>query len=146
MRKLILSLVVVFVIAVYSLYEQQKSGGNTAVVNISPSISPNKSGASSSSSINYKDGEYTGSTADAFYGYIQVKAIIQGGKIADVKFLRYPNDSGNSVEINQQAMPLLRQEAIQTQSSHVDIVSGATNTSEAFQQSLQSALTRAKQV
>jgi len=92
----------------------------------------------------YKDGEYTGNTADAFYGNIQVKAIIQGGKITDVQFLQYPNDRSTSIMINQQAMPYLKQEAIQAQSAQVDIVSGATDSSQAFQQSLQSALSQAK--
>jgi len=41
-------------------------------------------------------------------------------------------------------MPSLKQEAIQTQSAQVDIVSGATQTSQAFIQSLASALTKAK--
>ncbi|HEX3096025.1 MAG TPA: hypothetical protein VHQ20_02810, partial [Patescibacteria group bacterium] len=36
----------------------------------------------------YKDGTYTGSVADAYYGNIQVKAIISGGKITDVIFLQ----------------------------------------------------------
>ena len=92
----------------------------------------------------YKDGSYTGSVADAFYGNIQVKAIISGGKITDVQFLQYPNDRGTSVMINAQADPYLTQEAIQVQSANVDIVSGATDSSMAFQQSLQAALNQAK--
>lgn len=92
----------------------------------------------------YKDGSYTGSEADAFYGFIQVKATVSGGKITDVTFLQYPNDRGESVRINQRAMPLLKQEAIQAQSSQVDGVSGATDTSQAFIESLTSALNQAK--
>lgn len=91
----------------------------------------------------YKDGTYTGSPADAFYGNIQVQAVISGGKITGVNFLQYPNDRGTSIMINQQAMPYLRQEAIAAQSANVDIVSGATDSSMAFRQSLQSALNQA---
>lgn len=91
-----------------------------------------------------KDGQYTGSAADALYGNIQVKAVIQGGNIVDVQFLQYPNDRSNSIRINQQAMPYLKQEAIAAQSSQVDIISGATDTSYAFIQSLASALTQAQ--
>lgn len=91
----------------------------------------------------YKNGTYTGSVADAFYGNVQVKVIISGGKISDVQFLQYPNDRGHSIELNQYATPILRTEAIQAQSANVDIVSGATDTSYAFQQSLQSALSQA---
>jgi len=92
----------------------------------------------------YKDGAYTGSAADALYGYIQVKATVKDGKLTDVEFLQYPNDRRNSVEINSQAMPMLKQQAIQIQSAKVDGVSGATDTSQAFIQSLGDALQQAK--
>jgi len=92
----------------------------------------------------YKDGSYTGDVVDAFYGNIQVKAVISNGLIADVIFLQYPNDRNTSVEINTQAMPILKQEAIAAQSANVDGVSGASSTSPAFIQSLQSALDQAK--
>lgn len=92
----------------------------------------------------YADGSYTGSVSDAYYGSVQVKAIIRSGKIADVQFLQYPNDRSNSRSINDQAMPLLTQEAIQAQSAQVSGVSGATFTSDAFVQSLTAALALAK--
>jgi len=92
----------------------------------------------------YKNGSYTGSVADAHWGYIQVQAIIQNGKITDVQFIQYPNDRNRSVMINQYADPQLTSEAIQAQSSNVDVVSGATDSSEAFIQSLSDALSQAK--
>ncbi|HXB13815.1 MAG TPA: FMN-binding protein, partial [Bacteroidia bacterium] len=92
----------------------------------------------------YKDGTYTGSVADAFYGPIQVQVTVTGGKITNIKFLQAPNDHEQSIQINQQADPMLAQEAIETQSATVDIISGATDTSSAFIQSMQSALSQAK--
>lgn len=92
----------------------------------------------------YKDGNYTGTVEDAYYGYIQVQVSINNGRISDVSFLQYPNDNGTSLYINSQAMPILKSEAIQAQSAQVDIVSGASDTSMAFQQSLASALAQAK--
>lgn len=92
----------------------------------------------------YKDGTYKGDSVDAYYGLVQVQAVIQSGQIADVQFLSYPNDRQNSVRISAYATPILTQEAIQAQSANVDIVSGATLTSQAFQQSLASALAQAK--
>lgn len=92
----------------------------------------------------YRDGAYTGNSADAYYGYVQVKAIIQGGKITDVQFLDHPSDRGTSIEINNQAMPYLISEAIQAQSANVDTVSGASETSGAFRESLGSALAQAR--
>jgi uncharacterized protein with FMN-binding domain len=92
----------------------------------------------------YKDGQYDGVTTDAYYGIVQVRAIIQGGKLTDVQFLSYPSDRSYSREVNNIAMPILKSEAIKAQSAQVNAVSGATNTSRAFIQSLSSALNAAK--
>ncbi|MBI5405757.1 FMN-binding protein [Candidatus Kaiserbacteria bacterium] len=92
----------------------------------------------------YADGSYTGSPADAYYGTVQVVAIVRNGKMTDVQFLQHPDNQPNSRYINGQAMPLLTQEAIRAQSAQVDGVSGATFTSQAFVQSLSSALAQAK--
>lgn len=91
----------------------------------------------------YKDGTYTGSAEDAYYGNIQVQVTITNGSITDVQFLQYPNDNGTSRSINMQAMPYLRSEAIQAQSAQVDIVSGASDSSAAFIKSLGNALGQA---
>ena len=92
----------------------------------------------------YKDGSYTGSVADALWGNLQVQAIIKNGKITNVVFLQYPNDRNRSIMINSYADPQLTSEAIQVQSANVDIVSGATDSSDAFIQSLTDALSQAK--
>ena len=92
----------------------------------------------------YADGTYTGNVADAYYGNMQVQITIQNGKISDVQFLQYPNDRSTSIRKNQMAMPVLKSEAISSQNANVDIVSGATATSQAFIQSLSSALSQAK--
>jgi uncharacterized protein with FMN-binding domain len=92
----------------------------------------------------YKDGTYTGNAADAFYGNIKVQVVISGGKITDVVFLEHPSEHTRSVAINTIAMPNLKQEAIQAQSANVNVVSGATDSSNAFIQSLASALVQAK--
>ncbi len=91
----------------------------------------------------YKDGTYAGVSADAYYGTVQVAAVISGGRLADVRILDYPQDRGTSRMINQQAMPTLVQEALTAQSAHVDGVSGATDSSGAFRTSLASALAQA---
>jgi uncharacterized protein with FMN-binding domain len=92
----------------------------------------------------YKNGVYKGPEVDAYYGLVQVQATIQSGKLTNVQFLEYPTDRRTSQEINNIAVPYLQQEAIQAQSARVDIVSGATLTSEAFMMSLQNALDSAK--
>jgi uncharacterized protein with FMN-binding domain len=82
--------------------------------------------------------------ADAQWGVVQVQVVIQNGKIINVQFLQYPNERNRSVEINSYADPILVNEAIQAQSAKVDIVSGATDTSQAFIQSLSNALSQAQ--
>jgi len=157
-KKLLLSLGVISVFIAYSWQQRhqisatvatnnsnsnQSQGSNTAAPHPVGDDNSSTHKMPSSSNGKYKDGQYTGNVADAFYGNLQVKAIISGGKITDVQFLQYPNDQQNSVFVNQQAMPVLKQEAIKAQSSHVDIVSGATESSVAFVQSLTNALDQA---
>ena len=168
MKKFGLSAFVVFLFIAYSIHERGEAQENVHVIppkpmqttrsiNSSNAVTPTPTSTGSppengavtaapkpQSSGIYKDGTYTGPVTDAFYGNIQVQAVIQGGKIVNVVFLQYPNDRSTSVMINQQAMPFLKQEAIQAQSAKVDIVSGATDSSQAFIQSLQQALSQAK--
>jgi uncharacterized protein with FMN-binding domain len=154
MKKVLLSGLVILSFIVYSAHQR---GGDDSPNVIKPASSQTAPVASnqqssqtsntntnSSGSTTYKDGQYTGSKADAFYGFIQVMAVISGGRLTEVRFLQYPHDNPTSVEINSQAMPYLQQEAIKAQSANVDIVSGATDTSQAFIQSLSSALNSAK--
>lgn len=93
----------------------------------------------------YKDGQFSGSEIDTPYGTVQVAAIIATGKITDVKFLQMPYDEGHSREVTAFSEPQLKTMALNNQSSHVDFVSGATDTSIGFEQSLQAALDQAAQ-
>lgn len=92
----------------------------------------------------YKDGTYTGSVADAVYGKLQVAVTISGGKITDITWPVYPNSPGHTSEVSASALPALKQEVIVSQSANVNVVSGATQDSQAFQESLAAALSQAK--
>ena len=92
----------------------------------------------------YKDGEFTGDPAEILWGIVQVKAVIQNGRIAQVQFLQMPFDRTRSVEITDLAKPLLESEAIKAQSARVDLVSSATLTSLGFRETLASALAKAE--
>jgi uncharacterized protein with FMN-binding domain len=96
-------------------------------------------------SYTYNDGSFIGNSADAYFGNIQIKVSIKNHLISDVQFLDYPKDRSTSLQISNNAMPILKSEAIQAQSANVDIVSGATQTSQAFIESLKSALVLAQQ-
>jgi hypothetical protein len=56
---------------------------------------------------------------------------------------QYSYHTSRSQFIMTQALPILRQEFLNAQSAHIQLISGATFTSDAFEQSLQSALLRA---
>ena len=146
-KKLLLTAAVILCLFGYS-FAMKHGDSNTVLKPLAPNnantgTSTTNTGSTMAASQSYKDGSYTGDVADAFYGNIQVQVTVSGGKITDVQFLQYPNDRQNSIYINQQAMPILRQEALQAQSAHVDGVSGATDTSQAFVESLSSALSKA---
>lgn len=151
-KKVVVAALIIGVFLLYSLTHSRASAlaptlapntssGNTASSSTSSGAS---TGSTSATTVKYKDGSYTGSVADAQWGYIQVKATISGGKLTNVEFLQYPNERDRSIEINNYADPQLAQEAIQAQSAQVDVVTGATDSSEAFMQSLSDALSQAQ--
>ena len=104
------------------------------------SSSSGTSSSGSSSSAAASAGTFTGSVVDTRYGPVQVQVTVSGGTITAVEALQYPSTDPHSSRINATAIPALVQEALQAQSAQVNSVSGATYTSEAFMQSLQSAL------
>ena len=67
-----------------------------------------------------------------------------GGTISKVTVLQYPNGNGKDQEINGYALPILTQETVDAQSAQIDMVSGATVTSNGYLESLQSALDQAR--
>ena len=84
----------------------------------------------------------TGNVVPSRYGNTQVQVTITNGKITSVTALQLPT-GGRSGRISQYVEPILSSEALTAQSASIDIVSGATYTSEAYAQSLQSALDQA---
>lgn len=84
-----------------------------------------------------------GDAAQTRYGPVQVQVSVSGGRITAVDVLQYPDSSGKDQRINSQAIPQLVDETLSAQSSRIDMVSGATYTSEGYVTSLQSALDRA---
>lgn len=105
----------------------------------SSSSSPSSPSASSTSTTK----TVTGQTAQTRWGPVQVQITVSGGKITAVNLLQVPSGNGRDVEINNEAVPVLKQETLQAQNANIDSVSGATVTSEGYLTSLQSALNQA---
>ncbi|WP_182899297.1 FMN-binding protein [Microbispora sp. H10830] len=85
----------------------------------------------------------TGDSADTRWGPVQVAIVISGGKMAGIKVLDAPANNHRDIRINNEALPILNEEALTAQSAQIDTVSGATYTSEGYIRSLQSALDKA---
>ncbi|WP_420122671.1 FMN-binding protein [Nakamurella sp.] len=85
----------------------------------------------------------TGSVAQTRWGPVQVQITVEAGRITDVSVVQYPHENGKDQQINARALPILIDETISAQSASIDMVSGATITSEGYVQSLQSALDQA---
>jgi uncharacterized protein with FMN-binding domain len=99
------------------------------------------SGGSAASSSSAKT--YNGDTVQTRWGPVQVRITVQDGKITASEAIVYPNGNHEDVEINSFALPALGQEAVQAQSADIDMVSGATVTSEGYISSMQSAIDQA---
>jgi uncharacterized protein with FMN-binding domain len=97
--------------------------------------------------------KFTGTTYQAsHYGSLRVVITVKKTtigkrvtrKITAISVPVTPQSSGRSSYISQNAIPILRSEALRAQSANISLVSGATDTSEAFAGSLQSAILKAK--
>ena len=87
------------------------------------------------------DGQtFTGTAAQTRYGPVQVEVTISGSTITNVSVPQYPSSDRRDAEINGRALPILVQQTVDTQRGDVDMVSGATYTSEGYRESLQAAL------
>ena len=159
MKRMVVSAVVVAAFAFYAIFSRGELPVQTVttvdvVASSTGSTTTQSSGTQSTTSQNdtttstasglYADGTYTGSEADAMYGIVQVQVVVDGGQITGIEFLSTPSGRDESEEINSFATPILKQEAIEAQSAKVQAVSGATLTSHAFVESLQSALEQAQ--
>jgi uncharacterized protein with FMN-binding domain len=100
----------------------------------SPSAAPPSQGAS---------GTFTGQDVPNRFGDVQVQVVVANGRITAVNALHLPSDRAQSAYISQVAGPLLHDEALQAQSARIDVISGATYTSDSYAQSLESAVQQA---
>ncbi|MFC8851104.1 MULTISPECIES: FMN-binding protein [unclassified Micromonospora] len=112
--------------------DSDSSGGSSS----GGSSADSSSGGSSSSG----SGQYDGSVAQTRWGPVQVRITVSGGKITDVTALQVPDGNHRDQQINDYAVPILRQSALAAQSADIDTVSGATVTSDGYRESLQAAI------
>lgn len=87
-----------------------------------------------------QDGTWTGSVVFNDYGDVEVKIVVSDKKITNVINADWPQDRAQSAQISGAAVKTLRSEALAAQSATINSVSGATETSDSYKQSLQHAI------
>jgi uncharacterized protein with FMN-binding domain len=112
------------------------SGGDATSGDVAGATSAPSSAASGTTTV-------TGDSADTRWGPVQVQVTIADGTITDVAVVDYPTGNGKDRQINARALPILVQETLDAQGADIDMVSGATVTSDGYVESLQSALDQA---
>lgn len=138
-------------------YHTSRNEGSVAVATSAPAVAGSSGSSGSSGSAGSAGaapapraaqgataaGTYTGDSVMTRWGAVQVEITVADGKITDVQAVEYPQNNARDRQINAYALPVLAQEATQAQSAQIDVVSGATVTSDGYIQSLQSALDQA---
>ncbi|HEY8094408.1 MAG TPA: FMN-binding protein, partial [Acidimicrobiales bacterium] len=84
--------------------------------------------------------DVVGPTVNTRWGPVQVEALLSAdGRVCDIQAVQSPGGRGRSLSINQYALPILHDRAVQAAASF-DGVTGATVTSEGYRASLQAIL------
>jgi uncharacterized protein with FMN-binding domain len=99
--------------------------------------------ASGSGSAGGTSGTYTGAAVSTRWGPVQVEVTVADGVITGATAVEYPTGNHRDQEINAYAIPVLEAETVDVQSATLDMVSGATVTSQGYVRSLQDALDQA---
>jgi uncharacterized protein with FMN-binding domain len=86
----------------------------------------------------------TGPLITTPFSSIQVRAELTRGRLTGVQTLALTGSDEHTRAINARAEPILREEALLAGSADVDVVSGATYTSESWIESLKSAIRAAR--
>jgi uncharacterized protein with FMN-binding domain len=110
-----------------------QSTGNRPTPAATPASTP-------TAAANAASADAAGPVEETPFGSVQVEVKVSGGRIVDVVALQLPFDRRHSLQISQYVEPILHEEALQVQSAQIDLISGATWTSGAYQASLQGAL------
>ena len=87
----------------------------------------------------YKDGDYEG-VGKGVHGEVKVAVKVAGGQISEVKVISHNETEG----VGSVAVDMLPGEIVNAQSANVEMVSGATVTSKAIADAVNSALDKAK--
>jgi uncharacterized protein with FMN-binding domain len=86
----------------------------------------------------------TGPVITTPFSVIQVRAVLRGHRLAGVETVALSGSDPHTEALNARAEPILRESALKAGSARIDVVSGATYTSESWRDSLQAAIDSAR--
>jgi uncharacterized protein with FMN-binding domain len=86
----------------------------------------------------------TGPVVATPFSVIQVRATLTEGRLTGVETIALSGDGPHTEALNARAEPILREEALRAGSADIDVVSGATSTSESWIESLRAAIRAAR--
>jgi uncharacterized protein with FMN-binding domain len=86
----------------------------------------------------------TGPVLSTPFSVIQVRATLTNGRLTGVETVALSGDGPHTEALNARAEPILRAEALKAGSADIDVVSGATSTSESWIASLRAAIRAAR--
>ena len=116
------------------------SPGSSASPTPTPTKTPKPSTAPTGS---LKDGTYDGDAIKFKYGTAQVEIVVSGGVITEVKALKLPTAGGYTKRVTTFFQTDIPARVVADQGWKISNISGATYTSRAYSQSLQSAINQA---
>jgi len=90
-----------------------------------------------------KDGTYDGDAINFKYGTAQVEIVVSGGVITEVRALKLPTAGGYTKRVTTFFQTDIPARVVADQGWKISNISGATYTSRAYSQSLQSAINQA---
>jgi uncharacterized protein with FMN-binding domain len=114
-------------------------GGDDPASPMAGAVAPSTASARNSPAAK-RDVIVNGTAVNTRWGPVQVQAKISANRIIDVVVLMQPTGERRDREINDYALPILREQVLTAQSAQIDGVSGATVTSDGYRESLQAAL------
>lgn len=129
--------------AVVLLFGYHTSTAGPASTSVAAPPVAGSSGTASSASSSASSKTYTGPSTNTRWGPVQVAITVTDGKITDVTVPVYPNGNPKDQEINAYALPILTKATLASQDGDIDMISGATVTSQGYVTSLQGALDEA---
>ncbi len=88
-------------------------------------------------------GVFVGEAVPNGHGDVQVQITVAEGAVTAAEAVQYPTSDPRARQVNTRAIPILDEEAIGATTGDLDMVSGATLTSNAYRKSLQDALDQA---